>query len=185
MRHVLPPSPITTVPLGMGKSPIAARLVSPSGLPLGAASGLAGTAGGTVHMAPITMAADQHVSAAAAAQKQARRSPARRVGAVGVAWTQCSLSATMPLHACPARCRARRRWKLGGLWSAPCLPLLSAGCYRTSRRHATLRAASNKRKIKEVGKAAPLTARASLWSGLRPSRRLARAVSPTGNHGRH
>jgi len=39
-------------------------------------------------------------------------------------------------------------------------------------------------KIKEAGKAAPLTIRASLCSGLRPSRRLARMVSPAGNHGR-
>src|SRR3954454_12536201 len=145
MRHVLPPSPIPTVPFGMGKSPIAARLVAPPGLALGAAPGLAGAAGGTVHLATITMAADQHVSAAAAAQKKARRHPVRRAGAVGVAWTQRPLSATVSLHACPARCRARRRWKLGGLGSAPCMPLLSAGCYRASRRHAILRAASNKR----------------------------------------
>jgi len=106
----------------MGKSPIAARLVAPPGLALGAAPGLAGAAGGTVHLATITMAADQHVSAAAAAQKKARRHPVSRAGAVGVAWTQRPLSATVSLHACPARCRARRRWKLGGLGSAPCLP---------------------------------------------------------------
>jgi hypothetical protein len=41
-------------------------------------------------------------------------------------WTTAAIAGILPLHACPARCEARRRCGTAKLRSAPCLPLGSS-----------------------------------------------------------
>jgi len=97
-----------TGPHRMGRATAAARLVSPAGGALGVVSGLLRTVAGTVDLAAVAAAADEHLSLAADTQEQP---PGRLVGLSLVrAWTTSTKGAKPPPHACGAR----RRSRLGG-----------------------------------------------------------------------
>ena len=48
-------------------------------------------------------------------------------------WTTAAIAGILPLHACPARCGARRRCGTAKLRSAPCLPLESSKLLRATQ----------------------------------------------------
>ena len=140
MRHVLLLGPPATGPLRMGQATAAARLVAPGGGALGVMSGLLRTAAGTVNLAAVAAAADEHLSLAADTHKQ----PGRRFHrlAAARAWTTSTMSGILPRHACSARCGARRRFGLGGLGRRRAWPADPAGRHRAivrSTHAATLR----------------------------------------------
>jgi len=70
MRHILSPRPIAMGTLRMGNATTAARLVALSGLAQPLAPGDLGTAAGTIDLAAIAAAADQHLRAATDTQKE-------------------------------------------------------------------------------------------------------------------
>ena len=107
MRHILLPRPIATGTERMGNATAAARLVALSGRALPLAPGDLGTAAGTIDLAAIAAAADQHLSTATDTQKETGW---RSVRAVGLrTWTKSTTSEIMPPHSCSARCGAWRR----------------------------------------------------------------------------
>ena len=72
-----------------------------------------------VNLATVAVAADQHLSLAAHAQKQ---SGSRRRRGQQRTWTRSAMTGILPRHACSARCGARRRSETWPLRSAPCRP---------------------------------------------------------------
>ena len=79
MRHVFLPVPVTACPQGMGGTATAARLVAPAGHALGLAARVFCAASGTINLAAVAMAADEHAGAAAGAQKKNAQAFARSV----------------------------------------------------------------------------------------------------------
>jgi hypothetical protein len=113
MRHVLLLSAPATGTRGMVHAPAAALLIAPAGGALRVAPRLLSTAALAVDLAAVAATADEHLSAAADAQKQpAERSLGFRFAR---AWTTSAMGGILPRHACSARCGARRRSGLGGL----------------------------------------------------------------------
>ena len=53
-------------------------------------------------------------------------------GPAGATWTNATIAGILALHACPARCGARRRCGTAKLGSAPCLPLRAGTLLRHS-----------------------------------------------------
>ena len=116
----------------------AARLVALAGGALGLMSGILCTAAGTVNLAAVAAAADEHHGLAASAQEQPGRPFRRRRAA---AWTPSATGGIMPRHACSAPCGARRRTRAWQFRSAPCLPigrLSSRHCALDTRRNAAI-----------------------------------------------
>jgi hypothetical protein len=116
MRHDIFARPVTARPRRMLDPPATARLVAATGFPLRAAPRFLGATRRAVQVAPIAMTANQHLHAAALAQKEPGGRalgalnaivPGMRRGSL-MAWTRPNPGAIMPLHSCPARCRARR-----------------------------------------------------------------------------
>jgi hypothetical protein len=70
MRHILSPRPIAMGTLCMGHAATAARLIALSGLAQPLAPGDPGTAAGTIDLAAIAAAADEHLRAATGTQKE-------------------------------------------------------------------------------------------------------------------
>ncbi len=83
MRHILLPRPIAIGTQRMGNATTAARLVTLSGLAQPLAPGDLGTAAGTIDLAAITAAADEHLSAATGTQKETAWVGVRAFGRVG------------------------------------------------------------------------------------------------------
>src|SRR5689334_16697265 len=109
MRHFLTLRPQAAHPRRMRQPAPAARLVALASLAQRAPAGPAGAITGAVDLAPVTAAADNHLAATGRAQEQP---PAARLGLRPRAtqpWTHPVRAAILLLHACPARCRARRR----------------------------------------------------------------------------
>ena len=75
MRHVFLPSPVTAGTRRMGEAAAAACLVAPPCRALGMAPGLMGAVSSAVDLAPVAAAADEHLDAAAGAEKK----PGRRL----------------------------------------------------------------------------------------------------------
>ena len=98
---------------GSAARPRAGRRAAPSAHSLGRSKNLAA----------ITVAADQHLSLAAHAQKHPGR---RRRRGQQRTWTRSAMTGILPRHACSARCGARRRSETWPLRSAPCRPRQSA-----------------------------------------------------------
>jgi hypothetical protein len=65
MRHVLASGPITARPLSMREPPPAAGLVALSRNTLGVRTGATGAITGTIDLAAVATATDQHLGAAA------------------------------------------------------------------------------------------------------------------------
>jgi len=123
MRHVVLSGAIATGPRRMVHPTAAAGLVAPPGRALGVAPRRLCTALCAVNLAAITVAADQHLSLAAHAQKQPGR---RRRRWQQRTWTRSAMTGILPRHACSARCGARRRSETWPLRSAPCRPRQSS-----------------------------------------------------------
>jgi hypothetical protein len=124
MRHVVLSGAIATGPRRMVHPTAAALLVAPPGRALGVAPRRLCTTLCAVNLAAITVAADQHLSLAAHAQKQPGR---RRRRGQQRTWTRSAMTGILPRHACSARCGARRRSETWPLRSAPCRPRQSGG----------------------------------------------------------
>jgi hypothetical protein len=76
MRHFMPLTKALTVtpgPFGVGKPAPAALLITPSGLPQRARTCRLRTPAAAVDLAPVTTAANEHVSATAPAEEQSAR----------------------------------------------------------------------------------------------------------------
>jgi CDP-diacylglycerol pyrophosphatase len=110
----------------MGEPPSAAGLVAPSsGVLLAAPSSLCAVAG-TVDLAAVATATDHSLGATIRAKKQSSRRRVTVFRPANAKWTNATIARIMPLHACPARCRARRRGETAKLGSAPCLPSITS-----------------------------------------------------------
>ena len=116
MRHVVLSGAIATGPRRMVHPTAPAGLIAPPGRALGVAPRRLCTALCAVNLAAITVAADEHLSLAAHAQKQPASRRRRRT------WTRSAMTGILPRHACSARCGARRRSETWPLRSAPCRP---------------------------------------------------------------
>ena len=122
MRHFFSPRPVAACPLGMRAPSPMAGLVTRTGGTLATSSGKIAAVSGAVDLAAVTTATDQGLGAAFHADKQPRRRGLAGIGSVDTAaWTAAAVGAILSLHACPARCGARRRVKPPSLKSAPCL----------------------------------------------------------------
>jgi hypothetical protein len=102
MRHFVLPRAIAAGPRRMVAATTKTALITPTGSALFGAAGLRGAASFTVDIAAITTGADQHLSAAARAEKKAR-------GCIGLfgfvtqTWTKGATGGILPRHSCPAR----------------------------------------------------------------------------------
>jgi len=146
MRHFIAARPVTTRSLGMGEPPSAAGLVAPSGGVLLAAPRSLRAVAGAVDLAAVATAADHCLGATVRAKKQSSRRRVTVFGPANAKWTDATIARIMPLHACPARCGARRRGETAKLGSAPCLPS------KTSKPYPAIRPASAQASPKGPGR---------------------------------
>ena len=86
-----------------------ARLVAPPSLPDRVSPRLPGTATGAVELTAVAATANDHLLAATGAQEQTTRGRISLTCLAGPAWTNAMVGRIVGLHACPARCGARRR----------------------------------------------------------------------------
>src|ERR1700692_1329338 len=107
MRHILLPRSIATGTQRMDDAAAAARLVTLPGRALPLAPRQPGTAVGTIDLAAIAAAADEHLSVATGAQKETGWRSVRTLGPR--TWTNSATSEILPPHSCSARCGAWRR----------------------------------------------------------------------------
>ena len=174
--------------LRMGNATTAARLVALSGLAQGLAPGDLGTAAGTIDLAAIAAAADEHLRTATGTQKETRRRCVRAIGPR--TWTKSAMLGIMPRHACSARCGARRRSGLGGLGrrrACQSSRLSPRHCALDAPRHAAGRAQAcghvdNARALPTCPQAQQQTIRTNLIASERkgsgPARHIRVAISP-------
>jgi hypothetical protein len=121
MRHFFASCPVTACPFGMRAPPMTAGLVARAGGPLTSPPSEPAAAPGAIDLAAVAATANQRLSAASRADKQARRRCVVMAGTADDTWTNAAVAPILALHTCPARCGARRRTKLPGLSAAPCL----------------------------------------------------------------
>jgi hypothetical protein len=139
MRHDLLLCTIAAGACCMMHAPATARLIAPAGRPLSMLARFLCTGAGAINLAVVAVAADQHLSPAAHAQKKPRCCcvrPARcRM------WTRSATSGIIPGHACFAPCGGTAPNETWPLRSAPCL---SAQPDRSSRRQVCTRRAAKR-----------------------------------------
>ena len=126
MRHFIAARPVTTRSLGMGEPPWAAGLVAPSGGILLASPRSLRAVSGAVDLAAVATAADHSLGTTIRTKKQPSRRSVTVFGPADAKWTNATIARIMALHACPARCGARRRGETAKLGSAPCLPSITS-----------------------------------------------------------
>jgi len=100
MRHVLLPGAPATGTRRMVHATAAARLVALAGSALGLMSGILCAAAGTVNLAAVAAAADEHRGLAASAKEPTARGCLRLSAQ---AWTTSATGGILPRHACSAR----------------------------------------------------------------------------------
>ena len=165
MRHFIATRPVATRSIGMSKPPQTTGLVTPSRQVLLASPRSLRAVARAIDLAAITATADQSLGATVRAKKQPRRRRVTVFGPANAKWTNVTIARIMPLHACPARCGARRRGETAKLGSAPCLPS------KTSKPYPAIRPAS--------AQASPKGPRRQLT--VRTHRQRARASHPCVN----
>jgi hypothetical protein len=101
MRHVLLPGAPATGTRRMVHATAAARLVALAGGALGLMSGILCAAAGTVNLAAVAAAADEHRGLAASAKEPTARGCLRL--SFAQAWTTSATGGILPRHACSAR----------------------------------------------------------------------------------
>jgi hypothetical protein len=94
MRHILLPRPIATGTQRMDDAAAAGRLVAPSGRTLPLAPRQSGTAAGTIDLAAVAAAADEHLRATTHAHEQPGRRCRWRSSAR--TWTTSAMLGIMP-----------------------------------------------------------------------------------------
>jgi hypothetical protein len=107
MRHFFLLCAILPGSRGMVAATAVRRLIALAGGALRAAPGFSGAACGTIDLPTIATGADEHLSAAARAEKKARGCMSL-FGFVTETWTKRATSGILPRHSCSARCGARR-----------------------------------------------------------------------------
>ena len=108
MRHFLLPRAIALSARSVLETTAGARLIMLSGRALPAAPDYLRAAFRTIDVAAIATGADEHLRAAARAQKQARDCISL-FGFVTQTWTKRATGEILPRHSCPTRvCGARR-----------------------------------------------------------------------------
>lgn len=122
MRHFILPCAISTGALRMFAATPMTCLVASARFALRLASGPLGAILLAVDVAAVAAGADQHLRAAAGAQKK----PPRCISLLGLVtqtWTKRATGGILPRHTCSARCGARRRYELAkvGIGAAPVL----------------------------------------------------------------
>jgi hypothetical protein len=122
MRHFFAAGPVATRPNGMGVPPATAGLVTPPRGALVTPSGSLRAVSGAVNLTAVATAANQSLGATLGAQKQPGWRNFALFEFADAVWTNATIPRIMTLHACPARCGARRRCVTAKLTSAPCLP---------------------------------------------------------------
>ncbi len=176
MRHILSPGAVAALPGGMRTPAPQARLVTPAGPPHRPPPRPRAAASVAIDLAAIAVTADDDLGTAGRTQEQTPRSRLDPLVMTDPAWTKALIGRIIALHACPARCGARRRDRTWQLRAAPCSPLslaasrrrAEAGTNRTpSAKHPTIRCGQNRPPM------------GCLRSGLRPS-----PVSPSGSASR-
>ena len=95
---------------------------------------LAGALGTAVDLAAIATAADDRPAAAGQTQKLSARDRLSLRCLADPSWTYAAIGGMVSLHACPARCGARRRCRTAKLPSAPCLPPSLAESWHAAER---------------------------------------------------
>jgi hypothetical protein len=134
MRHVLAAASVATCTDSMGMPPSTAGLVTPPGGALAMTSGSLRAGAGAIDLAAVATAADQRLAPTARAQKQPSWWTVSTVGAADATWTNATIEGIMPLHACPARCGARRRTSLPSSDRRRACPAITASSYPAIRR---------------------------------------------------
>src|SRR5450631_2026083 len=132
MRHFFA-RPVATRPCGMGEPAPAAALVTPSGRTLRVAPGVPRAVASTIDLAAVAAAADHGLGSATRAQEQPRWQGVVILRPADARWTNATIAGIIALHACPARCGARRRGETAKLGSAPCLPSIRPSTYPAIR----------------------------------------------------
>jgi len=101
MRHVLLPRTPATAPRRMGQPTAPACLIALAGHPLGLLPRFLRAAAGTVNLAAVAAAADEHRGLAASAKEPTARGCLRL--SFAQAWTTSATGGILPRHACSAR----------------------------------------------------------------------------------
>ena len=95
--------------LCMGKPSPAAGLVAPARVKPGAPAGTRGAVAGAIDLAAVATTTDQRLSVAFRTHEQPGRRRGAVTGSADIPWTSAMIAGILTPHACPARCRARRR----------------------------------------------------------------------------
>jgi hypothetical protein len=106
----------------MAPPPLRTLLVTLSGVAQRVMPRFLGTAPDTVDLTVIAAAADDHAGATVRAQEQPSRCRLALGRGAQNRWTNATIAGILTLHACPARCGARRRVQTAKFRSTPRLP---------------------------------------------------------------
>jgi hypothetical protein len=97
-------------------------LVAPSRPPQRRPTRPPGAVAGTINLAAVATTAHHDLGTAAGAQEKPYRYSLAAAASAQNRWTNATIAGILTLHACPARCGARRRVLTAKFRSAPCLP---------------------------------------------------------------
>ena len=126
MRHFFLARPVAALSRGMPPPPGRSILITLPGAQDRIAPGALSAVFGTINLAAVATAADQRLGTTTRAKEQPCRCC---LGMRRQRWTNATIARILALHACPARCGARRRCGTAKLRSAPCLPSKAAHYY--------------------------------------------------------
>ncbi len=164
MRHFLLPGAVPGHPFGMLAASPKGSLVTPTGITLLDPARFPGTATGAINLASVAPTADNRLTVTAHATKETWRYRRRRISRRDKTWTRRPRNGRMPLHSCPARCRARCRDITCQYWPAPRLVLNPPRLLlRQSSRHTPAKGQKNGRR-----RVWPASGRGSAPPAVRP-----------------